>query len=48
MISKECEKCVFYDTSDEELPCNMKGTTIKCSTLKEYAERLKFKKEVKL
>lgn len=47
MISKECEKCVFYDPSDEELPCNMKGT-IKCSTLKEYAERLKFKKEVKL
>lgn len=33
MISKECEKCVFYDPSDEELPCNMRGTTIKSSGL---------------
>lgn len=48
MIDEACKNCVFLDEEDEELPCDMKGTTIKCSTLKEYAERLKFKKEVKL
>lgn len=48
MIDEACKNCVFLDEEDEELPCSMSSTVVKCSILKDYVEFLKFKKEVKL
>lgn len=48
MISEECEKCAFYDSSDKEVPCCFEDVIIKCSILKEFVQDLKFKKEMKI
>lgn len=43
MISKDCEKCAFYEPRDERVPCSLKGASIKCTLLKKYLKKLKFK-----
>ena len=48
MISKECEKCAFYNPSDKDFPCLFDDVTIKCSILKEFVKDLEFKRKVKL